>query len=61
MLVDRVNAGKELIERIPNSVFVSGGTKLTERKEEYDEVATVNNKVLVCCQPLYNSSTLFSQ
>lgn len=48
VLVDRVNAGKELIERIPNSVFVSGGTKLTERKEEYDEVATVNNKVLVC-------------
>ena len=48
ILVDRVNAGKELVDRLPNAVFVSGGTKLTERKEEYDEVATVDNKVLVC-------------
>jgi superfamily II DNA or RNA helicase len=47
ILVDRVNAGKELVERIPNSVFVSGETKLTERKEEYDEIATSNNKVIV--------------
>lgn len=47
VLVDRVNAGKELIERLPNSVFVSGETKLTERKEEYDEVATATDKVIV--------------
>jgi superfamily II DNA or RNA helicase len=47
VLVDRVNAGKELIDRIPDSVFVSGGTKLSERKEEYDEIATSNNKVIV--------------
>lgn len=48
ILVDRINAGKELTERIPGAVFVSGNTKLTERKEEYDEVAVVNDKVLVC-------------
>lgn len=47
ILVDRVMAGKELISRIPNSVFISGDTKLTERKEEYDEVATSNDKVIV--------------
>ena len=47
VLVDRVNAGKELIDRIPDSVFVSGGTKLTERKEEYDEFGTSDDKVAV--------------
>lgn len=47
ILVDRVNAGKELISRLPNAVFVSGETKLTERKEEYDDVATASNKIIV--------------
>lgn len=47
VLVDRVNAGKELVDRLPNSVFVSGETKLTERKEEYDDFATSDDKVAV--------------
>jgi superfamily II DNA or RNA helicase len=47
VLVDRVNAGKELINRLPNSVFISGETKLTERKEEYDEIKTSANKIIV--------------
>jgi superfamily II DNA or RNA helicase len=47
VLVDRVNAGKELISRLPGSVFVSGETKLTERKEEYDEIATSTDKIIV--------------
>ena len=47
VLVDRVNAGKELISRLPSAVFVSGETKLTERKEEYDEIKTSTNKVIV--------------
>ena len=47
VLVDRVNAGKELIDRLPDSVFISGETKLTERKEEYDEVKTSANKIIV--------------
>ena len=47
ILVDRVNAGKEIVDRLPNAVFVSGETKLTERKEEYDEVATANDKIIV--------------
>jgi superfamily II DNA or RNA helicase len=47
VLVDRVNAGKELISRLPDSVFVSGETKLTERKEEYDEIATSTGKIII--------------
>ena len=47
VLVDRVNAGKELISRLPDAVFVSGGTNMIERKEEYDEIATSTNKIIV--------------
>lgn len=47
VLVDRVNAGKELVARLDNSVFISGETKLTERKEEYDEIKTSDNKIIV--------------
>ena len=47
VLVDRINAGKELIDRIPGAVFVSGDTKLTERKEEYDDFATSDDKIAV--------------
>jgi superfamily II DNA or RNA helicase len=47
VLVDRVNAGKELQSRLTDSVFISGETKLTERKEEYDEVKTSDTKVII--------------
>ena len=47
ILVDRVNAGKEIVSRLPGSVFVSGATNMNERKEEYDEVATSSNKIIV--------------
>ena len=47
ILVDRVNAGKEIVSRLPGSVFVSGATNMVERKEEYDEVATSSNKIIV--------------
>ncbi len=47
VLVDRVNAGRELVSRLKDSVFISGETKLTERKEEYDEVKTSENKIIV--------------
>lgn len=47
ILVDRVNAGKELESKISDAVFISGATKLTERKEEYDEVATSANKIII--------------
>jgi superfamily II DNA or RNA helicase len=47
ILVDRVNAGRELVSRLKDSVFISGETKLTERKEEYDEVKISDNKIIV--------------
>jgi len=47
ILVDRVNAGRELQSRLNDSVFISGETKLTERKEEYDEVKTSDTKIIV--------------
>jgi superfamily II DNA or RNA helicase len=47
ILVDRISAGKELVERLPGAVFVSGEMKLTERKEEYDEIRTSDDKILV--------------
>jgi superfamily II DNA or RNA helicase len=48
VLVDRVNAGKEIVSRLGgNAVFVNGGTGLTERKAEYDEVATSDDKIIV--------------
>lgn len=47
ILVDRVKAGKELAARIPGAVFVNGSTKLSERKEEYDDVAVMDDKVII--------------
>ena len=48
VLVDRVEAGKELVKRIGDkAVFISGATKATDRKEHYDEVANVDNKIIV--------------
>ena len=47
ILVDRIDAGRMLVEQISDSVFISGETKLNDRKEEYDEVKTATNKVIV--------------
>ena len=47
VLVDRIAPGKMLEELIPNSVFVSGATKAKDRKDEYDEIATMDGKVII--------------
>ena len=47
VLINRIDTGKQLIERIPEAVFVSGGMKLDERKEEYDEIKTSDGKIIV--------------
>jgi superfamily II DNA or RNA helicase len=47
LLVDRIAPGKALVEKIKDSVFVSGGTKADDRKEHYDDIATSDNKVIV--------------
>ena len=47
ILVNRVDTGNKLIERLDDAVFVSGSMKLDERKDEYDEIKTADGKVLV--------------
>ena len=47
VLVNRIDSGKFLVNEIPDSVFISGEVKTTDRKEEYDEVRTSSNKVIV--------------
>ena len=48
ILVDRVESGKSLVRKIGDSaVFISGATKAGDRKEHYDEIADVDNKVIV--------------
>jgi superfamily II DNA or RNA helicase len=48
VLVDRVAAGHELVERLGDrAVFVSGATKARDRQDEYDEVATSTDKIIV--------------
>jgi superfamily II DNA or RNA helicase len=48
VLVDRVAAGYALVEFLgERAVFVSGATKGTDRDEEYKEVATSTDKIIV--------------
>ena len=47
ILVDRIKSGEKLQAMIPDSVFVSGKVKSSDRKEEYDEVKTSTNKVII--------------
>ncbi len=57
ILVDRIETGKllqvelsslfSLLSDRPEVVFVSGATKAADRKEEYDEIATSTNKIII--------------
>jgi superfamily II DNA or RNA helicase len=47
ILVDRIECGRQLTENLEGSVFVNGNVKTTVRKEEYDEVRTATNKIIV--------------
>ena len=54
VLVDRIEAGDILLSKLVNYntlkddvVFVSGGTKSTTRTEQYADVATATNKILI--------------
>jgi len=57
ILVDRIETGKmlqaelstlfSLLSDKPDVAFVSGSTKATDRKDEYDEIATSTNKIIV--------------
>ena len=47
VLVDRIESGKFIVGEIPEAVFISGEVKTKDRKEEYDEIKTANNKIIV--------------
>jgi superfamily II DNA or RNA helicase len=47
VLINRIDTGNKLMELIPEAVFVSGGMKLDDRKEEYDEIKTSDGKIIV--------------
>lgn len=57
VLVDRIETGKilqvelstlfSLLKEKPDVAFVSGATKANDRKDEYDDVATATNKIII--------------
>jgi len=47
VLINRIDTGNLLMEHIPDAAFISGAVKLDDRKEEYDEIKTSDNKVIV--------------
>jgi superfamily II DNA or RNA helicase len=57
VLIDRIETGKllqaelstlfSLLKDKPDVAFVSGSTKATDRKAEYDDVATANGKIIL--------------
>ena len=47
VLVDRIAPGKALVGMVKDAVFVSGSTKTIDRKEQYDDIAIMNDKVII--------------
>ena len=47
VLVNRIDSGKFLVEHLDDAVFISGTVKTKDRKSEYDEVKTSDNKTIV--------------
>jgi len=47
VLINRIDTGNKLIALVPQAVFVSGGMKLDDRKEEYDEIKTSDGKIIL--------------
>lgn len=48
VLVDRISSGQGLMERLgADAVFVNGAMKSKNRKEEYDDIADSDNKIII--------------
>ena len=47
VLIDRIETGNMLLERLVDADFVSGAVKSKDRKETYDEIKTSDNKIIV--------------
>ena len=47
VLVNRIDTGNKLIKNIPEATFVKGDVKLDDRKEQYDEIKTSSDKIII--------------
>ena len=47
VLIDRIETGKMLQERLGDIDFISGSVKTKDRKESYDEIKTSDDKIIV--------------
>jgi len=47
VLVNRIDSGKFIVNEIEDAVFISGEVKTKDRKDEYDEIKTSDNKIIV--------------
>ena len=47
VLVNRIDSGKFLVNELEDSVFISGEVKTKDRKDEYNEIKTSDNKIIV--------------
>ena len=47
VLVNRIDSGKFFVNELADSVFISGEVKTKDRKEEYDEIKTSTNKIII--------------
>jgi len=47
VLVNRIDSGRFLVNELADAVFISGEVKTKDRKEEYDEIKTSDNKIIV--------------
>ena len=47
VLVDRIESGEFLTSKLSDCVFISGRVKTKDRKTEYDEIKTADNKIIV--------------
>jgi superfamily II DNA or RNA helicase len=47
VLVDRIESGRIITDSIEDCAFISGEVKTKDRKEEYDEIKTSTNKIIV--------------
>jgi superfamily II DNA or RNA helicase len=47
VLVNRIDSGNFIVNELEDSVFISGAVKTKDRKTEYDEIKTADNKIIV--------------
>jgi superfamily II DNA or RNA helicase len=47
VLINRIDTGNKLLERLPEASFVKGDVKLDDRKEQYDEIRDAHDKIII--------------